>query len=59
VTSLFVALLLVAAVALGAWLDTHPWARHQRIRFTGPLTLADVLEAKPPRLQLLKGGRRD
>lgn len=57
-TSILVALLLVAAVALGAWLDRHPWARHQRIRFTGPPTLADVLQPKPPRLQLLKGGRR-
>lgn len=51
-TSLLIALLLVSAVALGAWLDTHPWERGQRIRFTGPPTLADCLQPAP------KGVRR-
>ncbi len=58
-TSVLVALLLVAAVAVGAWLDTHPWRRHQPLYWGGLPTLADVLQPKPPRLRLLKGGRHD
>lgn len=52
-TSLIVCLLLVAAVAFGAWLDSHPWERPERIYWGGPPTLADCLQAPPK-----KGERR-
>lgn len=52
-TSILVALLLLALVALGAWLDSHPWARPERLYWSGPPTLADCLQAPPK-----KGVRR-
>lgn len=43
-TSIPAALLLVAAVALGRWLDSHPWRRPARLYWGGPPTLADCLQ---------------
>lgn len=53
-TSLLVSLLLLAAVGLGLWLDTHPWQRPERLYWGGMPTLADCLEA-PPKKGVCRG----
>lgn len=56
-TSVPAALLLLAASALGHWLEYRQQPR-PRLYWGGPPSLADVLEHQPRRVRPLEGVRR-